>query len=177
MENDELATLCCPVPLSSIELPRYQIGRVAARILIEMNQEHKPPPDGPILLPPTRLITRKSTDILAINQPALDLAIAFIKSHASKPIRVDDVVAASGASGRRALERLFEANLNTSVAAEIRQAHLDRARQLLATGVFSIKEVAFMSGYESASYFSRAFSAAEGKSPLEYQRNMNTYGV
>jgi LacI family transcriptional regulator len=169
VDNDPIVTLCCALPLSSIELPRYRIGREAARILVDMT-EGAEPPDGPVLIPPTRLVVRASSDIMAASDPVLDRAMEFIRANAARPIGVDDVVAACGVSGRRTLERLFERKLNTTLAAEIRAARLERAKQLLETGSFSIKEVTYMCGFDSPSSFSRTFTACEGMSPSEFRQ-------
>ena len=61
-----------------------------------------------IQVPPLRVVPRRSSEILAISDPALVKAVGFIRDHAHEPIQVPDVARHAGLS-RRVLERRFEA--------------------------------------------------------------------
>jgi transcriptional regulator GlxA family with amidase domain len=67
----------------------------------------------------------------------------------------------------RQLERLFAAELGTTIARHRQGVQLDRARQLLRQSAMPIVEVAVASGFASASHFSRAYKAAFGLSPRQ----------
>lgn len=58
-DNIELAPFFCP-PLTTVDIPRYQIGAAAIRILLEVLAGGKVPP---ISWLPTRLVVRSSTQI------------------------------------------------------------------------------------------------------------------
>ena len=46
--------------------------------------------------------------------------------------------------------------------------------ELLESKMYSVKEIAFMSGFEDEYYFSREFSKAMGVSPREYKNSITT---
>lgn len=61
--------------------------------------------------------------------------------------------------------RLFKKATNRTPAETVRLARLDRARALLVRTNYSVAEIAHLSGFDSPFHFSRAFSAAFGRSP------------
>ena len=63
-------------------------------------------PRKPILIPPKGVVTRLSTNILAMPDLAIARAVRFIWDHYQEPIGVPEVAAAAGLN-RRKLERLF----------------------------------------------------------------------
>ncbi len=56
----------------------------------------------------------------------------------------------------------------------IRDIRLQNAASLLEQGKLSVSEIMYMSGFTTASYFSKCFKARYGVSPSEYQRNKNS---
>ena len=157
-------------PLSGILVAAEQIGYQAARLLHQL-MRGKPAPAEPTLIPPVNVVTRHSTDTLAINDPALVKAMAYIRSHANQPFQVSDVARNAGLS-RRVLERKFTQLLGRSPASEIRRAHLERARHLLIETDLPIPDVAEASGFGSPEYLSFAFKAESGKTPLDYRKTI-----
>ena len=71
---------------------------------------------------------------------------------------------------RRTLEKRFRRSLGRTVNAEIRSAHIQRARSLLATSDLSVTEIAFRSGFNQIEHFSRVFRKICGVSPREYRK-------
>ena len=55
----------------------------------------------------------------------------------------------------------------------IRDIRLQKAASLLEQGKLSVSEIMYMSGFTTASYFSKCFKARYGVSPSEYQRGKN----
>lgn len=51
----------------------------------------------------------------------------------------------------------------------IKKRRIEMAKMLLETGLYTVTEVAFRTGFENSSYFSAEFRRMEGKSPREYQ--------
>ena len=82
---------------------------------------------------------------------------------------MDDVLRAVPAS-RRSLERRFRALLERGLGEEIRRAHLERAKDLLASTVLTVAEVAEQSGFASVHYLSRLFRQETGLTPTAYRR-------
>jgi AraC-like DNA-binding protein len=89
--------------------------------------------DGIIARVGTPAAARQSTDTLAVDDPDLASAVAFIRSHATDPIQVKDVLRAVAVS-RRWLERRFREVLGRGPGAEIRRVRLARAEPVLTHG-------------------------------------------
>jgi LacI family transcriptional regulator len=168
VDNDQLIVNLVRPALSSVELPGFRIGIEAARLLSELmnGATHSVKPR---LFPPTGIVSRASTDILTIDDEAVVEAVRFIRRNAARPISVDEVVEAVTLS-RRNLERRFRSVMGRSILAEIRQAHLDRAKQLLRETALEMPAVARESGMSSAVRFSTVFHAAEGMPPTAFRR-------
>jgi LacI family transcriptional regulator len=167
--GDEDTLLCetCNPPLSGVALTSERIGYEAAALLHRLLQG-EPPPAEPILIEPTRVVVRQSTDILAIDDQDLARAIAFVRAHAGDPIQVRDVLRAVPVS-RSWLERRFQESLGRSPAEEIRRVHLERAKQLLAETDMPVPDVAAAAGFRSREYLAFAFKQATQFTPREYR--------
>lgn len=171
-DDDELTcTLSLPA-LSSSPFPAEQIGREAAKVLAAM-LTGSPPPACPVLIPPCGIVTRGSTDLLAIDDIALRAAIRFLRERACDPIAVPDVVAASGLD-RRTLERRVRHLLGRGIAAEIRRQRVTRAKELLRTGDLPMTKVARLTSLGSPEHMNAVFRRMVGVSPLAYRRRMRS---
>jgi LacI family transcriptional regulator len=167
--GDEDTLLCetCNPPLSGVALTSERIGYEAAALLDRL-LHGAPAPTEPILIEPTRVVIRQSTDILAIDDQDLARAIAFVRNHADQPIQVSDILRAVPVS-RSWLERRFQESLGRSPAEEIRRVHLDRAKQLLSETDMPVPDVAAAAGFRSREYLAYAFKQATGLTPREYR--------
>lgn len=170
MGGDEDSLLCetCNPPLSGVALTSERIGYEAAALLDRLLRG-EPGPSDPILIEPTRVVVRQSTDTLAITDPDLARAIAYIRVHAATPIRVDDILREIAVS-RSWLERRFQEALGRSPAEELRRVRLERARQLLANTDLPVPQVATASGFASREYLAYAFKQATGLTPREFRQ-------
>jgi LacI family transcriptional regulator len=166
-DYDELLCETCIPSLSGIAVPSQQVGYEAALFLDRLMRGEAAPP-GPILIEPQGVVSRHSTDILAIQDEDLAKAIRFIRDHATDPIGVQDVLQKVAISRRR-LERGFRSVLGHSPSAEIRRRHIERARQLLTETDMPIPDVADASGFGSPTYFAYIFKREIGQSPLKYR--------
>lgn len=169
-DNDDLLCEACTPSLSGIALTSERIGYEAATLLERLMQGRRPP-KSPILIVPTGIVARQSTDTLAVDDADLARALAFIRGHAGDPIQVSDVLRAVPAS-RRLLERHFQEVLGRSPAQEIRRVHIERAKQLLADTDLSIPKVAAASGFGSPEHFARVFKSQIGHTPLKYRSSI-----
>jgi LacI family transcriptional regulator len=167
VDADEVSVMLAPIPLSSVDRRRRAHGYEAA-VLLESLMEGEPPPSQPILIPPGPVIPRQSSDVLAIDDPALRMAIQFIADCFRDPIGVQDVVEATHVSRRRLYE-LFDEHLGHSIRTEILRRRLDRARQLLASSDAKLFSVAQASGFSDAQQLARVFRKHVGMTPGEYR--------
>ena len=168
-DEDELLCELCNPPLSGIALTSERIGYEAAATLDRLMQGHRPT-ENLILIEPTGVISRQSTDTLAIDDEDVARALSFIRSHATKPIQVKDVLCEVAVSRRR-LERQFQEILGRTPAAEIRRMHFEHAKNLLAETDMTVPEVAEASGFGSREYLAYAFKTETGPTPSAANHN------
>lgn len=168
--EDELLCEISPVPISGVKAATLQIGHEAAALLDRL-MKGGVAPKGPLLIPPVGVVTRQSTDTLAITDKALISALAYIDANPRKLLRVRDLAREAGVS-RSVLERRFAAILNTTPAAYLAQARLQRVQRLLADTDLPIAEIAESSGYGSPEYMTAVFRKECGTTPLRYRREV-----
>ena len=114
------------------------------------------------------VISRGSTRTLA---PGIDLvhrALAYIELNAGERITSDDVVAHLHVS-KRLLFLRFREFARKSILASINDAHISRAKRLLAEG-HSVTTVVSNAGFGTIVQFRRLFREATGELPSEWQK-------
>jgi len=158
--------------LSSVILPAEQIGHEAAALLDQMLAGEKPPRE-PILLPPSGVATRRSTEVLAIDDKDVVAAVRYIREHAHLPLRVGDVIQHVPVA-RRTLERRCRLALGWGLGEEIRRTHLERARRLLAETDLPMKVLATQAGYSDFRQLDVAFRQELGITPTDYRQHMRS---
>jgi LacI family transcriptional regulator len=168
VDNDLLLTEMVRPSLSSIDLGAERIGFEAGRMLDDLMQGRSVAPDA-VQIPPNGVITRRSTDILSIEDEVVAEAARFIREHAAEPIGVDDVLT-EVAMSRRNLERRFRRVMRRSLLDEIRRVHLDRATKLLRDTDLDIPTIAEQSGFASHVRFSTVFHEQMDTTPTSYRR-------
>jgi LacI family transcriptional regulator len=168
VDDDELECLLASPPLSSIALPAERIGYEAAQLLDQMMSGGDAPGE-PIFLPPVRVVTRQSTDTLAVDDPAVAAALAFIRQHIGEDLSVAKIVAEIGVV-RRELERRFRVLLGCSVGEELRRVRVEAAKGLLTDTLLSMPAVARHSGFSNAQRLAVVFHQMTGCSPSAYRR-------
>jgi LacI family transcriptional regulator len=119
-------------------------------------------------VPAAGLITRKSSDLLAVKHKGVANSLRFIWEHASEPISVKDLVSVAAMS-RRGLHKAFLENVGRTPGQELQRVRIDRAKRLLGEPGHKIEVIASMCGYQSANSFCVAFKQATGKSPKQFR--------
>lgn len=165
---DEVLCEATQIPISGVGVAADTIGFQAAKLLDRLMRGKKPPAK-PHLVAPLSIVSRQSTDTLAVRDPALAKALSFIRQQATLPVLVDDVAKYAGVS-RRALERKFIEVLERTPAEELRRFQLERARQLIAETNLPMPEVAEKSGFGSQAYLSVIFRRYFNQTPLRYRK-------
>ena len=156
------------VPLSSIDQNLERGGYEAAALLdrIMERRRHLPRRDAAttVLIPPKEVVTRRSTDVIAVADPTVRRALEYIGLNLDKPIGSPQIADALGCR-RGDLDRLFRVNLGRSVGEEIRRHRFAHVKLLLETTRLSITEIANATGYCTPSHLTNAFKSAFGLSP------------
>ena len=167
--NDTLLCNTLTPPLSSIDLNASRIGYLAARRLTQKMQGETPE-IGPVLVPPTEVVARQSTDVVAFSDRQIAMAVRHIRANATSGLLVDQVAEFVGLS-RRTLQRRFQDLLGHSVEKEIMKTRIHRAKRLLSETDFTMTAIAIKAGFATADYFVQAFKREVGTTPGQYRQS------
>ena len=170
VDNDEVICELTDPPLSSIEHGATSLGYQAAALLDRL-MAGKKAKKLKTLVPPKEVVTRRSTDILAIADPEVAAAMTFIHENSCRPIRITDVVSAVGVS-RSTIETKFKTVTGRTMHNEIQRLQIDRVRSLLATTDLPIKQIAVMAGFAHIHYMTTIFHENTGWTPAEYRKHV-----
>jgi LacI family transcriptional regulator len=168
VDDDEIHCELSGVRLSSIRLNTEQIGHQAAALLGRL-MAGGPRPGQPILVYPSQVITRRSTDVIALSDPEVSAAVRFIRDRGGRDIGVEDLLERT-LLARRTLEMRFRKALGRSPHQEIRRVQIERARSLLSGTDRPVGEIADACGFKETRQLSTAFHERFGLSPRQYRR-------
>ena len=169
-ENYLLAADAMTTPISSVDTNLEALGYSGAALLDDL-MNGKKSPKVPIRIPANGIITRKSSDLLAINHKGVANSLRFIWGQAHQPIRIKHLVEVAAMS-RRGLHKAFLENVGRTPGQELQRVRIERAKRLLAESGHKIEVLATMCGYQSANSFCVAFKQATGMSPKQFQKSM-----
>jgi LacI family transcriptional regulator len=168
VDNDVLVCELSDPPLSSVALNVEGGGYEAAEMLDKLMAGKKSAKKD-IIVEPTHVVTRQSTDILAVEDHEVAEAMRFIRQHSKRIIQVSDVVDAVGLS-RRVLQQRFRRTLGRSVYDEIKRCRVEQIALMLSGTDLSIAQVASAFGYAGIEKLSRYFQREKGMGPLAYRK-------
>lgn len=169
VDNDEIICETAMPPLSSIDTGARQIGQKAVDLVLRLAAGEAAYPD-PIRIRPKGVVTRRSTDVVAVSDEMVARALNYIRENAHLPINVMDVLDHVPVS-RRTLERGFTSAVGRSPSQEIRRVHVQRAAWLLAFTDWRLQRVADESGFRSFRHFAAVFRKDMGMPPTAYRRD------
>lgn len=169
VDNDPVLCTLADPPLSSVAHNLEKIGYEAAAQLDAL-MSGQPPQEEQILIDPSGVVGRQSTDVLAIPDQQVARALRFIREHACDGIDVEDVVQSVGMH-RATLKRRFERHLGRSPKTEIMRLQLERVKQLLRVTDFTLSRIADLAGFRHAEYMSVIFKRKVGVTPGEYRKS------
>jgi len=155
-------------PLSSVALDVEKAGYEAARLLDHLMKGYSA--DGKVILVrPTYVAIRRSSDVVAQEDSVVAKAMQVIRDRAKHNLDVIDVCEAVGVS-RRTLERRFSRSVNRTVLFEIMRRRLERAKRLLLETDLPCHSIAVEAGFGSLKTFNRTFRRSEGATPQNFRR-------
>jgi LacI family transcriptional regulator len=168
VDNDELICNLTSPSLSSVQSDATGTGFLAASLLDEMMSGRVLEPQLH-LIPPLRVVTRQSSDILSVADPVVARALQFIRSRADDGTAVSTVERHVGLS-RRSLDYRFTQILGRTVHEEITRVRMERLADLLITTDWTLPQLAERLNFSHSEYMGVAFKRFTGKSPGEYRR-------
>lgn len=161
--------------LSSIVTNRRHIGFLAATKL-DLWMQGQAPSRLAESVDPGGVRARESTDLLHIQDPKIETALRYLRSHACEGIQVQDILNHVEAS-RSKIEKGIKRAIGKSPQEEIRRIQLDRMKILLATTDLKIREVAIQTGFQDPRYMSQVFLKEMKLTPTEYRRMRKQTGM
>jgi LacI family transcriptional regulator len=170
VDNDETLCRIAIPPLSSVVVSHSQRGYVAAGILHRL-MEGQSPPKSPILIEPAGVVARASTDIMAIDDPAVVKMLRVLRERAYENIKIEEIIRAVPES-RTALQNRFRKIVGRSIHDEIIRLRLNRAIELLNDTTLEIKAIAVKAGLRSQAYMSAVFRKRLGRTPGSYRSHL-----
>lgn len=101
----------------------------------------------------------------------LEQILTYIDDTIYEPITVGEICQKFSMS-RSSLQILFNENLNQTPKKYINELKLEKSRQMIGEGRYTISEIALMLGFNSIHYFSRAFTQKYNMAPTEYSKTL-----
>lgn len=166
--GDNLLCPFCEPALSSITLPGEDVGLQAARLLNELMTKRRK--NAVIHVPPRRVVTRRSSEIIATDDEIVRLALQFIRDHAEEPIGVSDVVKEVPLS-RRPLELRFKKAVGRTLQKEIWRVRLELAKRMLVETEMNIAEISERCGFSEPQRLTEVFGRELNIAPGAFRRS------
>ncbi len=174
--NDDRASCEMSQPLlSSIALDASAAGYLAAERLAQVMAGQSLGPEQ-MLVAPSGVVTRQSTDTLAIADRRMVAALSFIREQACRGVTVEEVVHRVSVS-RHDLERGFRKYIGRSPQAEIRRVQLTEIKRLLQHTDKPLKDIADLTGFEYVEYMCVLFKRLVGETPGKFRKSLRSVQV
>ncbi|MBS1372279.1 MAG: helix-turn-helix domain-containing protein [Lentisphaeria bacterium] len=155
------------VPTSYISGEFPELGRKLTELLNRM-MSGETVPEVPIYVTPSSIISRRSTDTLAVADIRLAKAVSFFLQNYMNFISVEDGARVAEVS-RGLLARLFRQQFGRSPRCFLQEIRMNQIRHLLDSTELPLSEVARRSGYGSDMALSLAFKRETGMTPGSYR--------
>ncbi|MBK1880603.1 XylR family transcriptional regulator [Pelagicoccus mobilis] len=169
--NDEESRcdLCNP-SVSSVPVNAFYWGQVAAKSLSSlMNGESLDFCEK--LIEPLEVVTRKSTDVLAVPDKHIAQAMKLIREKACEGLRVEDLLEAIPVS-RSYLEKRFRKYFGKSPQMEIRSTQISQIKRLLIETDLTLSQIAEQTGFSQSEYMGVVFRRVTGEPPGTFRAKM-----
>src|SRR5918999_3231818 len=106
----------------------------------------------------------------------LDEANVIVEREYASELSLDDI-ARRVASSRRQLQRAYAEIGHTTFRDHLTAVRMERAAELLATRMFTVREVAHRVGYRQPAQFAKAFRRHRGVAPSDYRAGGGSSGA
>jgi LacI family transcriptional regulator len=159
----------CRVPLSSVSRSDHEVGYQAASLLSRLIAGRSRLPQE-ILVAPDQIVQRRSTDIIAVNDPQLASVVQYIREHMAEPFGIERLVQVTGRS-RRWLTQHFRDSLSCTPYEYICLVRIEQAKRLLAADrKLPLHEIAQSCGFTETRNLRHVFARLTGMTPAGYRR-------
>jgi LacI family transcriptional regulator len=168
VDNDELLCECLGIPLSSVCHDLEGMGYRAAVLLDRLMSGKRLPKKNPRVIP-KGVATRRSSDMLAVNDLDVAKALRFIcDKFTNALLSVDDIVAVTSVS-RRPLEKAFRHELRRTINEEVLRVRLEKVKDLIITTELSVAQISKLTGFTRPNHLFRIFRKQLGMNPKQFR--------
>ncbi|HBF34188.1 TPA: hypothetical protein DDW35_06455 [Candidatus Sumerlaeota bacterium] len=168
VDNHPIICENASVPLSSVINDLEGMAYAGAALLDRLISGEKPPAEV-LRIRPKGVVTRKSTDILAVHNTQVAKALQFIwDNYQRSNLSVNDIADAINLS-RRSLERAFLEEMRHSIQKEILRTRMEKVQQLLLATNMTMVEIAECTGFTRPRHLFRVFRSLHNMSPREWR--------
>lgn len=165
--EDALIAQTTVPPMSAVLNPSKQMGyRAAERLANLMSGGTDSGKEERIA--PIEIVTRRSTEVLAIKDPELSKAVRFIRENVFTELTVAKV-AASVPMSVRSLQVKFRDAFGHPPLTEIHRLRIARVKELLASTDLPVASIAQATGFGTAAYMATMFKRQTEMTPLRYR--------
>ncbi len=173
-DDETLCSLTFP-PMSSVTTNASGAGYQAAELLERLMTGKEVSPRI-VRLEPFGVHLRQSTDVTAIDDPDIVMALQLIRSNACDGIKIEDIVSEVSLS-RRTFEQQFKKVVGRTPHEEILRVKLARAKRLLAESDLSLSQIANRVGFTHASYLCEVFRTKTDLTPSQYRKKFQPKSI
>ncbi len=172
VDDDEVLCELAVPTMTSINPAADKIGFEAAEMLDSIIGGVKPPAKAQ-LVPPAGVITRRSTDTIAVADPLVAKALRYIREYTGKGLTVDKVLDYLANDNmlvsRCTLERRFMSMAGFSPYEEINRVRLNRIERLLLNTRYPLTRIAELTGFDAECHLNRFFKRYRGQTPGRFR--------
>ncbi|HTO04150.1 MAG TPA: DNA-binding transcriptional regulator, partial [Opitutus sp.] len=167
--GDAIICTTSAVAISSVDLNLEETGYRAAAVLAEM-MNGSDLPARTFRVPPKGIVTRLSTDLIAIADPRVARVLAYIAEHFPNPALTVGSIANAVGMSRRSLERSFRQSMGCTIHQHIVNIRMREALRLLkASPRTKNSDLAALIGVSGERTFFRMFRQHFGMSPKAHR--------
>jgi LacI family transcriptional regulator len=168
VDNDTTICSLSDPNLSSVNLDIEKGGYEAAHLITQLMRQ----PNGPfrnVVIHPTGVVNRMSTNVYATDDPNILKALNYIHQNISVKLSVGDILRQVPLS-RRLLEIRFKQITGQSIYDYISIQRMELFAQLLLESNAPIADIAFRVGINNYGNLSRQFKSVKGCTPTDYRK-------
>ena len=173
IDNDESLCQLCSPQLSSLNQDVEEAGYNTAKLideLLSLPPEERAARRQDIIVKPTFVTTRRSTDAVLHPNPYISRILYFINTTVNERISVDDVVALVPMS-RRLLESTFRREMGTSIYQYIIKVRVEKMKDLMVNGYTPLTAADMLA--TDYKIIARSFKKLTGVTPGDFFDSLN----
>jgi len=168
VDNDTLLCNISNPKLSSIELDVQNGGYEAGKLLHQFIEKKMVAPVD-IIINPTRIVLRESTEEYAASDKYIKKILKYIDEKYMECLSVEDIIRLVPFS-RRVLEKKFKEEIGITIYQYIQKVRVDRFADLLISTDLPLVDAAMKAGFEDYKNVSRIFSKIKELTPFQYRK-------